>query len=31
MLSSHIQPELYSELSTIIYGFNQNEEKEVDV
>lgn len=31
MLSSHIQPEMDSELSSIIYGFNQNEEMEVDV
>jgi CRISPR-associated protein Cas5d len=26
MLSSHIQPEMDSELSSVIYGFNQNEE-----
>jgi len=29
MLSSHFQPEMDSEASSIIYGFNQNEEKEV--
>ncbi len=28
MLSSHIQPEMDSEVSSIIYGFNQIEEKE---
>ncbi len=28
MLSSHIQPEMGSELSSVIYGFNQNEEME---
>jgi CRISPR-associated protein Cas5d len=28
MLSSHIQPEMDSEVSSIIYEFNQNEEKE---
>lgn len=31
MLSSHFQPEMDSELSSVIYGFNQNEEMEVDV
>jgi CRISPR-associated protein Cas5d len=29
MLSSHFQPEMDSELSSVIYGFNQNEEMEV--
>jgi CRISPR-associated protein Cas5d len=28
MVSSHVQPEMDSEISSIIYGFNQNEEKE---
>lgn len=31
MLSSHIQPQMDSEFSSIIYGFNQNEEMEADV
>jgi len=29
MTSSHVQPEMDSELSAVIYEFNQNEEKEV--
>lgn len=31
MQSSHIQPEMESEISAVIYGFNQNEEKEVEI
>ena len=31
MLSTHIQPEMDSNISAVIYGFNQNEEKEAAV
>jgi len=31
MLSSHIQPEMNSEISSIIYGFNQMEEMEAEL
>jgi CRISPR-associated protein Cas5d len=31
MLSTHIQPEIDSEISSVIYGFDQNEEKEAKV
>lgn len=30
MLSSHVQPDMNSEISSIIYGFNQKEEKEAE-
>ncbi len=31
MLSSHVQPDMDSEISAVIYGFNQNEEQEASV
>lgn len=31
MLSSHVQPDMDSEISAVIYGFNQNEEQEATV